>query len=123
MTLTAHTLSYFWLFIALCINGISMPLAFMAAYSMIIHSTPKHQQGMASGMASTLRQVGASISMSVLGIIVIVFQKQTFGSMSNQVRYARGFSMSMALVAFILAFGLASSVWVSKKGSHFKTAE
>lgn len=123
MSVTAHTMNYFWLFIALCINGVSMPLAFMPGYSMIIHSTPKHQQGMASGMASTLRQVGASISMSVLGVIIIVFQKQSYKGVSDALKYATGFSSAMACVAIILACALVASIWVSKREVSYTTAE
>ena len=100
-----------------------MPLAFMPGYSMIIHSTPKHQQGMASGMASTLRQVGASISMSVLGVIIIVFQKQSYKGVSDALKYATGFSSAMACVAIILACALVASIWVSKREVSYTTAE
>ena len=123
ISITAHTLSYFWLFIGLSINGLSASVYFMSTYSMIIHSTPKNQQGMASGVASTIRQVGSVFSMSLIGIIIILFQQMSPASLSQGEVFARGFSVGMALVAFILCIALVSSVWIDKKKSNYKASK
>ncbi|MCH9632720.1 MAG: Multidrug resistance protein Stp [Chlamydiae bacterium] len=115
ISITAHTLTYFWLLIGLVINGLSVSTFFMATYALIIHSTPKHQQGMASGMAATFRQMGASFAMSIVGIIIIVFQRKGMASSSLEEKFARGFSVGMAFVSFIMCIALVASIWIDRK--------
>ena len=123
ISITAHTLTYFWLLMGLIINGFSVSTFFMSTYAMVIHSTPKHQQGMAAGMGSTLRQVGASFAMSIIGVIIIVFQRSSPAFLSEGEKYARGFSVAMAFVSFILTIALIFSIWIDRRSSHFKASK
>lgn len=123
IAITAHTMSYFWLLIGLVMLGVFMPLFFMAVYSMTIHSAPKHQQGMSSGMSSTLRQVGAAFSMSILGIIVIVFERANFGIKNAATTYALGYSNAIGLVALMVSIAFISSIWIDRKKAKYKAFE
>lgn len=123
IALTAHTMTYFWLLVGLILNGLSISTFFMSTYAMIIHSTPKHRQGMASGMGSTLRQVGAAFAMSIIGIIVITIERISPANMSSQEKYMHGFQVAMAFVAFMMTIGLISSVWIDRKKAFYPASK
>lgn len=119
IALTAHTMTYFWLLVGLILNGLSISTFFMSTYAMIIHSTPKNRQGMASGMGSTLRQAGASFAMSIIGIIIITYDRISPASMSSAEKYMHGFQIAMAFVAFIMTIALISSVWIDRRKASY----
>ena len=123
ISITAHTLSYFWLLIGLIINGLCISTFFMATYAMMIHATPREQQGMAAGMGSTLRQVGASFAMAIIGIITIVMEKKSAVSLSDGQKFARGYHVAMAFVSFMMAIALVSSIWIDRKKSLYKASK
>lgn len=123
LSITAHTMVYFWVLIALVINGFSISTFFMPTYAMMIHSTPKSQQGMASGMGSTFRQVAASFAMSLISIIIIAVEKNSPANVNSSQKFARGYSVAMAFVSLMMAIGLIVSIWIDRKKSKYKASK
>ncbi len=118
IALFAHTLQYPWLLIGMMITGVSLPIAFMAIYAMVIHSAPKHQQGMASGIVMTLRQVGASFSLAFIGIIITAFSHNRLLNQTDAQNYAAAYSNGMILVVLFIALSLVSTFWMKAKKAH-----
>ena len=66
-------------------------------------------------MGATLRQVGASFAMSIIGIIVIAVERKSHPLMSSEEKFMHGFAVSMALVALTMTVALVSSLWIAEK--------
>lgn len=57
--------------------------------------------------------------MSIIGIIIITYDRISPASMSSAEKYMHGFQIAMAFVAFIMTIALISSVWIDRRKASY----
>ena len=109
--------SYLWILFGLLCCGIGTPLIMPTAITTVIASAPPGQQGMAAGTLNTMRQVGATLGLAVIGTVISHYELlETHGVSAKFLGhaiyshiYTKAFTEGMwvstgfALVAFIFA--------------------
>ncbi|HSX12061.1 MAG TPA: MFS transporter [Rhabdochlamydiaceae bacterium] len=54
--------------------GCGIPMVFSASFTAALHEVPQHKRGMASGLASTVRQFASTLGMAILGALLLYYQ-------------------------------------------------
>lgn len=73
--------SYWWLLPAFVLWGIGVPCVMSNAMTTALSSVPVVQRGVASGISTAARQLGASLGLAVMGLIIATLDKYKLQSL------------------------------------------
>jgi MFS family permease len=91
--------------------GIGLGLVYSSMINLIVQSVPRHQTGVASGMNTNIRTIGASIGTAVVSSVVAAHVGA--GGLPAESGYSESFVITA--LAGAAAFGLALLVPAAKK--------
>jgi EmrB/QacA subfamily drug resistance transporter len=100
---------YGTLVIPLVAAGIGVSMTYVTTVSAVMRSVPPERLGIASGVANTIRQVGA-----VLGVAVGIAVFSSYGDFQTPDRFVDGFTPAVFTLAVITLLGVAPALAIRK---------
>ncbi len=108
----ASTHNYLLLFPGFLLYGIGAPLVIPATVTFIISSVSADKHGMASGLANTMRQIGGTIGLSIIGAIITSLSSAKIG-----LTYTEAFQVGMYIAGSFIAIAFLAALIVFRKAS------
>lgn len=111
------------LFISLLSFGMGIPLIFTPSYSAAMFAVPSHKFGVAFGLISTLRNLGATVGLALISLFVNLIQSFTSPKLGTEKAQVESFSAIHFTLGFlmILAFAIAF-IFHNRKSAHHPPA-
>ncbi len=108
----ASTHNYLLLFPGFLLYGIGAPLVIPATVTFIISSVSADMHGMASGLANTMRQIGGTIGLSIIGTIIAYLSSTKIG-----LTYTTAFQAGMYIASGFITIAFLTALMVFRKPS------
>jgi EmrB/QacA subfamily drug resistance transporter len=110
--------SYSTLVIPLVAAGIGVSMTYVTTVSAVMRSVPPDRLGVASGIANTIRQVGA-----VLGVAVGIAVFSSYGDFQSPDRFVDGFRPAALTLAVITLLGVVPALAIRKMNTETPATE
>jgi EmrB/QacA subfamily drug resistance transporter len=113
--LSMSGVSYGTLIIPLFVAGIGVAMSYVTVVSAVMRSVEPDRFGMASGVANTVRQVGA-----VFGVAIAVAVFSSVGSFRSPDEFVDGFGPAVLVLAVITLLGVIPALIIRPLAAHAK---
>ena len=94
------------IFVAMCLLGIGMGLAFSAMANVVVAAVPPHQTGVASGMNANIRTIGGSLGAAFMGTVV------TAGAAPSGLPKESGYTHGFVMLGVAVCLGAVATLFI-----------